>query len=303
MMRWIAAGAVCMAIRVPQEMARAKAAEDRPKTASCSAPQYSQFNFWAGDWDVFDAGNPTTAVARAHVDLILDGCVLREDYQGADGHKGQSFTIYDATKQIWRQTWVTNCGEHLVIEGKYENEEMVLIGEDRTKGALVRGKWKPENGDVRETAFTSEDSGKTWRPWFDLIFRPHKAGQTDDERVVADLDTRYQAAVKVNDAATMALILSDGFVLVTGSGKSYSKAELLAEARSGRVHYEHQEDTEQSVRIWGDTAVITAKLWEKGTDNGKPFDYTVWFSDTYVRTAAGWRYVFGQSSLPLPKAS
>jgi hypothetical protein len=48
---------------------------------------------------------------------------------------------------------------------------------------------------------------------------------------------------------------------------------------------------------------VTAKLWEKGAQDGKPFDYTVWFSDTYVRTATGWRYVFGQSSLPLPKAS
>jgi hypothetical protein len=38
--------------------------------------------------------------------------------------------------------------------------------------------------------------------------------------------------------------------------------------------------------------VITAKLWEKGTDAGKPFDYTAWFSDTYVRTPTGWRYVF-----------
>jgi hypothetical protein len=25
----------------------------------------------------------------------------------------------------------------------------------------------------------------------------------------------------------------------------------------------------------------------------------LWFSDTYVKTAAGWRYVFGQASSPL----
>jgi hypothetical protein len=76
---------------------------------------------------------------------------------------------------------------------------------------------------------------------------------------------------------------------------------LIAEARSGRVHYERQDDRDQTVRVWGDTAVITARLWEKGTDDGKPFEYLVWFSDTYVRTPAGWRYVFGQSSCPCPK--
>jgi hypothetical protein len=49
-------------------------------------------------------------------------------------------------------------------------------------------------------------------------------------------------------------------------------------------------------------AVVTALLWVKGTDGGKPFDYRLWFSDTYVRTAKGWRYAFGQASLPLPAA-
>jgi ketosteroid isomerase-like protein len=194
---------------------------------------------------------------------------------------------------------VTNRGELLVIEGKFEQGKMVLSGEDRAKAALVRGEWKPEQGNVRETAVISKDGGKTWEPWFDLIFRPNKGNRDDDEKTVAGLDTQYQAAVKENDAATMSVILADDYALVTGSGKTYSKADLLDEARSGRMHYERQEDTGQTVRVWGDTAVITAKLWEKGTDNGKPFDYWVWFSDTYVRTPAGWRYVFGQSSLPL----
>ena len=52
--------------------------------------------------------------------------------------------------------------------------------------------------------------------------------------------------------------------------------------------------------MWGDTAVVTAKLWIKGTRDGKNFDRTLWFSDTYVRTPGGWRYAFGQASLALP---
>ena len=131
--------------------------------------------------------------------------------------------------------------------------------------------------------------------------RAASASLEQDRKAVAALDTQYQAAVKVNDAVTMDHLLADDFVLVTGSGKKYSKSDLIAEAQSGHVQYDHQEDTEQTVRVWGDAAVVTAKLWEKGFDNGKSFDYTVWFSDTYVRTMNGWKYVFGQSSLPLPK--
>lgn len=123
----------------------------------------------------------------------------------------------------------------------------------------------------------------------------------DDRAIVSALDTRYQAAVRTHDVAAMDSILSDDFVLVTGRGTVYTKADLLEEARSTDVVYAYQEDASQTVRLWGNTAVVTALLWAKGTDKGEPFDYKLWFSDTYVRTPRGWRYVFGQSSLRLPE--
>jgi ketosteroid isomerase-like protein len=122
----------------------------------------------------------------------------------------------------------------------------------------------------------------------------------DDKASVAALDTEYQAAVKANDAVTMDRILADDFILVTGRGTVFTKEDLLTSARNQEVIYEHQEDTEQTVRIWGDTAVITALLWQKGTNNGKPFNDKLWFSDTYIRTPTGWRYAFGQASIRLP---
>lgn len=125
---------------------------------------------------------------------------------------------------------------------------------------------------------------------------------TDDAKLVAALDTKYQEAVKNNDVETMDRILADDFVLVTGLGKTYTKANLLEEARSKRMVYERQEDSAQKVRVWGDTAVVTALLWAKGTEEGKPFDYKLWFSDTYVRTGSGWRYVLAQASTRLSGA-
>ena len=124
-----------------------------------------------------------------------------------------------------------------------------------------------------------------------------------DAHTVAALDTGYQKAVKANDIAIMDRILADDFVLVTDRGASLTKADLIKEAREKRTIYEHQEEEEgtQKVRVWRDTAVVTALLRIKGTRDQNPFDYKVWFSETYVRTATGWRYVFGQASIPLPK--
>lgn len=122
-----------------------------------------------------------------------------------------------------------------------------------------------------------------------------------DAAEVAALDTKYQAAVKANDAAGMAAILDEQFILVTGKGAVFTREDLLKSARDKEVIWEHQEDTQQTVRVWGNTAVVTALLWEKGvTADGKPIDKKLWFSDTYVKTAAGWKYVFGQASTALP---
>jgi ketosteroid isomerase-like protein len=126
------------------------------------------------------------------------------------------------------------------------------------------------------------------------------ASREDDAATVAALDTEYQAAVKRNDAATMDRILADDFVLITGRGQMFTKADLLRDARNKTSVYEQQDEIEQKVRVWGDTAVVTALLWIKGTSGDKPFERKLWFSDTYVRTPKGWRYVLGQASLPLP---
>jgi ketosteroid isomerase-like protein len=130
-----------------------------------------------------------------------------------------------------------------------------------------------------------------------------QASPEDDRQAVAALDTEYQAAVKRNDAEAMGRILAEDFVLVLGSGKTYTREDLLESARSRKITYEQQDEDPgtQVVRVWKDTAVVTARLWLKGVNEGAAFDRRLWFSDTYVRTPTGWRYVFGQASLSLPK--
>jgi ketosteroid isomerase-like protein len=138
-----------------------------------------------------------------------------------------------------------------------------------------------------------------------LAMAPGTAGAApaDDARIVAALDTEFQAAVKRNDAATIGRIMAGDMILVTGRGKIFTGAQHVEAARNQERTYEQQDEVPgtQTVRVWGDTAVVTALLWIKGVaKDGQAFDYRVWFSDTYVRTAAGWKYVFGQASLPLP---
>jgi ketosteroid isomerase-like protein len=125
-----------------------------------------------------------------------------------------------------------------------------------------------------------------------------------DRKAVAALDTEYQAAVGRNDAETMARIHHDDMILVVSSGAVVTGKQLEQRAREKSTKFDQQVEVDDSqvVRVWGDTAVVTAKLWLKGTRaNGDAFDYKLWFSDTYVRTPTGWRYAFGQAGAPLAK--
>lgn len=126
----------------------------------------------------------------------------------------------------------------------------------------------------------------------------------EDIRMIAALDTAYQAAVERNDAVAMAEILHPEMILVIGRGDVFTREEILRSARERDCEYAHQVEDEgtQTVRLYGpDTGIVTARLWLKGvTREGETFDRRLWFSDTYVRTADGWRYAFGQASINLP---
>ena len=190
------------------------------KPVPCSAPAYRQFDFWLGEWDVFEEGG-SKAEARATITSIQNGCGLREQYEGADGSSGESLSMYDPSPAEWQQTWISNRGQVVFIHGNLQGEAMTLSGTDDSGGGhrLVRGVWKPESAGVRETAETSSDGGKTWTPWFDLSFRKRSpvarqdsSDSDEDRRAVSAMDTEFQAN---NDVEGMSRILADDYILIT----------------------------------------------------------------------------------------
>jgi hypothetical protein len=148
-----------------------------PASAACDSPEFHQFDFFAGDWDVFDMGSPTVT-ARNTVTPMVGGCALREVHQQNDGMVGESITIYDRARGVWHQTWVTNRGELLLLEGGLVNGRMVLTAatkeSDGTTG-LIRGTWWAEGNVVRQLAEGSKDGGQSWSQLWDIAFRPHRA--------------------------------------------------------------------------------------------------------------------------------
>ncbi len=175
----LAAIAGVAAPAVAQTSAPQTSAAAQTPSASCSTPEHRQLDFWIGDWDTYDMSDTTKVVARNVVTSILGGCALREDYRQEDGLRGESYSLWDAARGVWHQSWVTNRGSLLLLEGRFEKSRMVMTAPEKQpdgSSALLRGTWWPEGRNVRSTAERSKDGGKTWTPVFDIVFRPHRPG-------------------------------------------------------------------------------------------------------------------------------
>lgn len=139
----------------------------------CTAPEYRQLDFWLGNWKAYDNDGKGPYVARDAITAILDDCAILEQYRQNDGHDGNGTTVYDASRNLWHQTWVTNFGELLVLEGRFSDGVLTMSGSNLGKdGRRVsyRVTWKRQDTGVRESAVISKDGGRTWQAYFDILF-------------------------------------------------------------------------------------------------------------------------------------
>jgi hypothetical protein len=155
---------------------RVLAAPPTTPAPKCTAPEYRQLDFWLGDWDTFEPDGSGASQARAHVDPILGNCAIHELYEQGDGLIGDSFLSYDGVRKVWQQTWLSNFGGLMVIQGNFKDGVLTLEGETHTRDGrswMQRVTWKAEGKGVRESSVLSKDGGKTWEPAFDVLFLKH----------------------------------------------------------------------------------------------------------------------------------
>ena len=214
----------------------AAAAAQSPPSPKCAGTEHRRLDFWVGDWDVLEVGGSDKPIARARIDAILDGCALREVYEQTDGLVGQSFTIYDASRKVWHQTWVTNGGSLLQIDGRFRGDSLTLQGARRSsagKKEIVRGVWRPlpQDGAVREVAHMSADDGATWRPWFDVLFRRHNNDTAT--AILTRLNQEYVDAFLKSDVGWYRDHLADDFICIVSDGSVQDREQFLRGTAEG----------------------------------------------------------------------
>ncbi|MEO1260659.1 MAG: hypothetical protein AAFZ15_17815 [Bacteroidota bacterium] len=87
---------------------------------------FRQLDFWVGHWRV---ETPDGQLAGHNkIEIILDSCIVFENWTGAGVSRGKSFNYYNAKTNKWHQHWVDNFGNSLKFEGEATDGEIVYTG-------------------------------------------------------------------------------------------------------------------------------------------------------------------------------
>jgi ketosteroid isomerase-like protein len=104
------------------------------------------------------------------------------------------------------------------------------------------------------------------------------------------------AALLKKDSAAFGRIFSDDAVLITPDGSPQTKAQLLADLKSGDLAIATSDISDMKVRAFGDTAVVTYVTIDKGTYKGQDISGRYRWTDVFVRRAGSWQIVAGQGT-------
>jgi ketosteroid isomerase-like protein len=134
------------------------------------------------------------------------------------------------------------------------------------------------------------------RFWRAILEPCHPMNQEQTVAELTRLDAEFQRAVGAKDVAAVAKFLADDYILVTASSRIMTKQELLKEIAPAGLTWEMNASREVSVRVYGDTAIVTALLEQKGIDNNERFDSPVRYTDTWLREDGTWRQIAAHAS-------
>lgn len=151
-------------------------ATGNPASAACSTAQYHALDFWLGDWDVHEDAGKGPVDAHNRVTAVLGGCALHVEYRQDDGLMGEGYSAYDASRKLWHQTFITNRGGLLVLEGGFQGKTLTLEGDKLDKDGKperIKEVRASQGAGARETGYVSHDGGKTWVLLFDILYLPH----------------------------------------------------------------------------------------------------------------------------------
>jgi ketosteroid isomerase-like protein len=116
------------------------------------------------------------------------------------------------------------------------------------------------------------------------------------EQEIIKLENEWGDALIKHDPAPIDKMLADDFIGTTGEGAVYTKAQLLANVKSGKEDIISMVDDEVKVHVYGDAAVISARNTIKVRVEGKETIFLDRYTDTWIKRDGRWKCIAGHNS-------
>lgn len=128
------------------------------KQFPCSSKEYKQFDFWVGNWNVYDINDKLIGTNK--VAKTPNACAIQENWESKTSNSlGTSYNYYNAKDKTWNQLWIDNSGYSLNLKGNFTNKKMIL------KSKLI----KSEKGNYyNQITWTNNNDNSVTQVW-DLI--------------------------------------------------------------------------------------------------------------------------------------
>jgi hypothetical protein len=113
--------------------------------------------------------------------------------------------------------------------------------------------------------------------------------------VIAAESLRFRAQVE-KDVAALQSLLADDLGYTHSSGVRQNKGEYISDIASGKTVYKSVDASNQQVRIYGNTAVVTGTVKVSVTSAGVDRVAELLYTDVHVQRGGRWQLVAWQST-------
>ena len=117
---------------------------------------------------------------------------------------------------------------------------------------------------------------------------------SSDDAVRAEIlavSEAWSEAIVANDAERIGRFMADDWIMVSERGVS-GKEHFLSFVESGQLTHDSMDRAELGrVNVFGDTAIIAARVTNRAHFGGQTYDANERTSDVFIRTPDGWKCV------------
>ena len=116
------------------------------------------------------------------------------------------------------------------------------------------------------------------------------------ESKILGFESQWNTAYKQSDVSAMNSLLAENFIITVEDGRTFSKAGYIAHHGNSSVRVVISDMSNLKVRMDGTTAVVTGAYHEKGTENGKVYEYYDRFTDVWMNSNGTWQIIVSHYS-------